>query len=417
MHVQMPPSPRVAQDHRAAEPDQQQRDQKVRGGPEPIREAQPEQHDRAHHHADARGVAQRPCEAQATGIEQSALATRERRDRGEVIGLERVTETQQQAEARKGEQVGRGAHGGSESTVTILPCASVRLAVAFPVWLQPFRSVPYRMRHMELTTPGVATLRRDPDQRALGDAETADAALAASGDGRAFERLSRAHLARVHSLVRRMIGPDSADDIAQDVFVRAWTKLPTFRGEAAFGTWLHRLAVNVSSPGAPPSAQSAAAITTRPTSSPGWRGARRRRSCRWTSRRPSGGCPTAPGRCSCYTISRGTGTRRSPTCWGSWPARRNRSCIMPVWRSASISSAEGAGTMKDQWTDRLSEYLDGELSGPERTTLEAHVASCDVCRTTLDELRRVVTNARALDDRPPTVDLWPAIATRIGLAR
>ena len=43
--------------------------------------------------------------------------------------------------------------------------------------------------------------------------------------------------------------------------------------------------------------------------------------------------------------------------------------------------------MKDQWTDRLSEYLDGELTGPERTTLEAHVASCDACRTTLDELR------------------------------
>src|SRR2546429_405588 len=181
----------------------------------------------------------------ARGVEQSARGSGERRDRGEVTGLERVTEAQQQAEARKGEQVGRGAHGGWESTVTILPCASVRLAVAFPVWLQPFRSVPYRMRHMELTTPGVATLRRDPDQRALGDAETADAALAASGDGRAFERLYRAHVARVHSLVRRMIGPDSADDIAQDVFVRAWTKLPTFRGEAAFGTWLHRLAVNV----------------------------------------------------------------------------------------------------------------------------------------------------------------------------
>src|SRR2546430_15773064 len=102
----------------------------------------------------------------------------------------------------------------------------------------------HRMRHMELTTPGVATLRRDPDQRALGDAETADAALAASGDGRAFERLYRAHVARVHSLVRRMIGPDHADDIAQDVFVRAWTKLATFRGEAAVGTGLHRLAVN-----------------------------------------------------------------------------------------------------------------------------------------------------------------------------
>ena len=72
--------------------------------------------------------------------------------------------------------------------------------------------------------------------------------------------------------------------------------------------------------------------------------------------------------------------------------------------------------MKDQWTDRLSEYLDGELTGPERTALEAHLASCDGCRTTLDELRRVVTNARALDDRPPTADLWPAVAARIGLS-
>src|SRR5690348_2797033 len=97
---------------------------------------------------------------------------------------------------------------------------------------------------MELTTPGVATLRRDPDQAAR-DAETADAELAASGDGRAFERLYRKHVDRVHSLVRRMIGPEHADDIAQDVFVRAWTKHATFRGEAAFGTWLHRLAVNV----------------------------------------------------------------------------------------------------------------------------------------------------------------------------
>jgi anti-sigma factor RsiW len=72
--------------------------------------------------------------------------------------------------------------------------------------------------------------------------------------------------------------------------------------------------------------------------------------------------------------------------------------------------------MKDQWTDRLSEYLDGELPGPERTTLEAHLPSCDACRATLDELRRVVTNARALDDRPPTADLWPAVAARIGLS-
>jgi RNA polymerase sigma-70 factor (ECF subfamily) len=80
---------------------------------------------------------------------------------------------------------------------------------------------------------------------AAADAEMADTALAASGDGSAFERLYRKHVARIHGLVRRMVDSDQADDITQDVFVRAWEKLNTFRGEAAFGTWLHRLAVNV----------------------------------------------------------------------------------------------------------------------------------------------------------------------------
>lgn len=72
---------------------------------------------------------------------------------------------------------------------------------------------------------------------------------------------------------------------------------------------------------------------------------------------------------------------------------------------------------RDQWTDRLSEYLDGELGVAERAALEAHVAACAACRTTLDELRRVVARAQGLDDRPPTADLWPAIADQIGVAR
>lgn len=71
-----------------------------------------------------------------------------------------------------------------------------------------------------------------------------DVALAQSGDVQAFERLYRAHVARIHSLARRMLGPDDADEATQDAFVRAWEKLGTFRGEAAFGTWLHRLAIN-----------------------------------------------------------------------------------------------------------------------------------------------------------------------------
>ena len=75
--------------------------------------------------------------------------------------------------------------------------------------------------------------------------DAADVQLAAAGDQSAFERLYHAHVARVHSLARRMLGGDDADEATQDVFVRAWEKLGTFRGEAAFGTWLHRLAINV----------------------------------------------------------------------------------------------------------------------------------------------------------------------------
>jgi RNA polymerase sigma-70 factor, ECF subfamily len=72
-----------------------------------------------------------------------------------------------------------------------------------------------------------------------------DVALAARGDTGAFERLYRTHLGRVHNLARRMAGPEAADELTQDVFVRLWQKLSTFRGEASFTTWLHRLAVNV----------------------------------------------------------------------------------------------------------------------------------------------------------------------------
>ncbi len=73
--------------------------------------------------------------------------------------------------------------------------------------------------------------------------------------------------------------------------------------------------------------------------------------------------------------------------------------------------------MSDQWTDRLSEYIDGSLAADERVTLEAHLATCAACRTTLDELRQVVARAAALVDRPPATDLWPGIAARIGSHR
>jgi RNA polymerase sigma-70 factor (ECF subfamily) len=70
-------------------------------------------------------------------------------------------------------------------------------------------------------------------------------ALAAQGDVSAFERVYDAHLSRVHSLVRRMAGDRETDELTQDVFVRVWQNLRSFRGDSAFATWLHRLAVNV----------------------------------------------------------------------------------------------------------------------------------------------------------------------------
>ncbi len=74
----------------------------------------------------------------------------------------------------------------------------------------------------------------------------ADAARAASGDRQAFERLYHTHCNRVYALCARMVSDRArAEELTQDVFVRAWEKLHLFRGEASFATWLHRLAVNV----------------------------------------------------------------------------------------------------------------------------------------------------------------------------
>ncbi|MBW8861815.1 MAG: RNA polymerase sigma factor [Acidobacteria bacterium] len=93
-----------------------------------------------------------------------------------------------------------------------------------------------------MTTAAVMTLSADPPVRSGLDG---DVALAAAGDPSAFERLYRTHVAKIHSLTRRMLGTHEADEVTQDVFVRTWQKLGQFRGESAFSTWLHRLAVNV----------------------------------------------------------------------------------------------------------------------------------------------------------------------------
>jgi len=66
------------------------------------------------------------------------------------------------------------------------------------------------------------------------------------GDQNAFEALYREHSRKVFALCRRLSGdPVLAEDLTQEVFVRAWQGLPSFRGEAGFATWIHRVAVNV----------------------------------------------------------------------------------------------------------------------------------------------------------------------------
>ena len=69
---------------------------------------------------------------------------------------------------------------------------------------------------------------------------------ARDGDSDAFARLYDAHAGRIHAVCLRLSGdPARAGELLQDVFVHAWERLDSFRGESAFGTWLHRLAVNV----------------------------------------------------------------------------------------------------------------------------------------------------------------------------
>lgn len=69
---------------------------------------------------------------------------------------------------------------------------------------------------------------------------------AQAGDVDAFEVLYRQHAGRIYALCLRLRAGDSNDatELMQDVFIRAWRGISTFRGDAAFGSWLHRLAVN-----------------------------------------------------------------------------------------------------------------------------------------------------------------------------
>jgi RNA polymerase sigma-70 factor (ECF subfamily) len=83
------------------------------------------------------------------------------------------------------------------------------------------------------------------DLHAAPDADAALVDRARQGDAAAFEALYRRHAGRVHALCLRMSGDAAAAaELTRDVLVRAWSGLAGLRGDAGFGTWIHRIAVN-----------------------------------------------------------------------------------------------------------------------------------------------------------------------------
>lgn len=79
---------------------------------------------------------------------------------------------------------------------------------------------------------------------AQGDRELAARCL--GGDRAAFESLYRQHVGRLYNLAYRMSGGgDDADDLVQEIFLQAYRKLGSYKGESSLGTWLYRLAVNL----------------------------------------------------------------------------------------------------------------------------------------------------------------------------
>ena len=74
-------------------------------------------------------------------------------------------------------------------------------------------------------------------------------------------------------------------------------------------------------------------------------------------------------------------------------------------------------TVHEEWTDQLSDYLDGELAADDRGKVEAHLLGCAACAEVLNDLKRVVARAASIEARPPHAGLWAGIADRLEAGR
>ena len=98
---------------------------------------------------------------------------------------------------------------------------------------------PFTVAHASSDLKGIPAEGADQERQLIDRAK--------GGCQRSFELLYRSHVRRVFSAVWRLAGgiEARAEELTQEAFIRAWEKLPQFRGDSAFATWLHRLAVNV----------------------------------------------------------------------------------------------------------------------------------------------------------------------------
>ena len=218
-----------------------------------------------------------------------------------------------------------------------------------------------------------------------------------------------------------MAGGRDVDELTQDIFVRVWQKLATFRGDSAFGTWLHRLAVNVI----------IERFRTEAT--------RRQRFYDGEAIFETLSAPPRPrdismdfetaleklpdGAREIFVLHDVEGYKhrrdRIPARHLTWHVEGAAApCQDDAAPASGLRNSKRTKTrrrthMHEAVNDRLSEYVDDELSATERATVEQHLQTCARCRADVDGLRAVVARARTLSDTPPATTLWPGIVERI----
>ena len=235
------------------------------------------------------------------------------------------------------------------------------------------------------------------------------------GDLEAFETLYRGTVGRVHGLCRRLTGDHArSEDLVQEVYVKAWQKLDSFRGDSAFSTWLHSIAVNEVL---------------------GDRRSRQRRGedqysdldVESLELLSQGDQPDLPDQGLDLERAMASSADRRP--FGVRPARRrgvpasrNRGDDRHGGRYLQGKPAPGTkapteGTqMKTCRTsdDLLQDFVDGVLSEQERQELDSHLGSCVRCRDEVESLRSLIGDAAQLGQSvEPEKEIWPAIESRI----